>query len=185
MPTKGYLPRLSSEHYRGRAAVFWTYTVEKRGTGWLGAEFHQTFRELLLHASVREHLFCPVYILMPDHLHLIWMGMSDGSDQRRASVFLRQQLEPWLTPYRWQHQAHDRVLRDQHRTPSAFAAICSYIAQNPVRSDLASGAQAWPFTGCMVPGYPSLHPLNADFWGKFWRIYNAAVVRGSVGKISG
>jgi putative transposase len=76
------------------------------------------------------------------------------------------------------------VLRDQHRTQSAFAAICSYIAQNPVRSDLAASARAWPFTGCVIPGCPSMHPLNDDFWETFWRIYNAAVVRGGIGKVS-
>jgi hypothetical protein len=29
----------------------------------------------------------------------------------------------------------------------------------------------WPYTGCIVPGYPKLSPQAEDFWPKFWKIY--------------
>jgi hypothetical protein len=31
----------------------------------------------------------------------------------------------------------------------------------------------WPFCGAIVPGYPTLHPLQPDFWPKFWKLYLA------------
>jgi hypothetical protein len=120
---------------------------------------------------------------MPDHLHMIWMGASAHSDQRRASTFLREQLKPRLVPHRFQHQPHDHVLRADEREHSAFAATCHYVAENPVRAVQVASPDLWPFTGCVVPGYPDFNPLAPDFWDKFWRIYNAAVERGGIGKI--
>jgi hypothetical protein len=29
----------------------------------------------------------------------------------------------------------------------------------------------WPYTNCIVPGYPKLKPLDGDFWQGFWKIY--------------
>ncbi len=160
---RGYLPRLAPEFYRTHAVVFWTHTVKNRAQGWLTTEFHHEFRELMLHASSREHLLCPIYVLMPDHLHLVWTRTSPGSDQRRAATFLRARLEPRLAPIRFQHQAYDHVLRDSERKRSAFANICAYVAANPVRAGLAEHDNEWPFTGCIVPGYPDLTPTAPVF----------------------
>jgi putative transposase len=178
-----FLPRLAPVWYRGTAVVFWTYTVENRATGWLDPCFHSGFREHMMHALVREQLLCPVYTLMPDHVHVMWMGVSAESDQRHASAFFRQRLESLLAPHRWQRQPHDHVLREDERKRGAFASTCHYIAENPVRGALVQSAAHWPYTGCVVPGYPELHPLADDFWAKFWRFYSAAVDRGRIGKL--
>ncbi len=172
---RGYLPRLPSGSYLAHAVVFWTHPVKDRVRGWLTRELHHEFRELMLHAAFRERLLCPVYVLMPDHLHFVWMGLDPASNQRQATSFLRARLEPRLAPCRFQHQAYDHVLRDSERRRSAFAAICHYVAANPVRAGLVAQADAWPFTGCVVPGYPDLGPLNPDYWARFWRIYDAEV----------
>lgn len=66
--------------------------MKRRATGWLDESFHLHFRELLLHAAAREGLFCPVYVLMPDHLHLLWMGLCTDSEQGNAMKFLRKHL---------------------------------------------------------------------------------------------
>lgn len=62
----------------------------------------------------------------------------------------------------------------------AFVATCHYIADNAARAGLVANAELWPFTGCVIPGYPDLNPLAPGFWEIFWRIYNAAAERGSV-----
>ncbi len=54
-----HLPRLAPELYQGFAAAFWTITLERRAKSWLDPLFHANFRELLLHASVRECLLSP------------------------------------------------------------------------------------------------------------------------------
>src|SRR5580765_3048454 len=107
-PPRAYsLPRLPREYYQGDAVVHWTLPIFDRATGWLSEAFHGCFRELLLHTASREYLLCPTYCLMPDHIHLIWMGLRLESDQMNAIAFLRTYLEPALAPAKFQPQPHD------------------------------------------------------------------------------
>jgi len=169
-----YLPRLKPEEYRGYAVVHWSLPMEERAKGWLNDKFHSSFRELMLHAGARESLLCPVYCLMPDHLHLIWMGASEQSDQRRGMAFQRTHLKRALAPARFQHQAHDHVLREDERKQDAFANACSYVLSNPVRAELVISPDEWKYSGAVVPGYPTLHPLHQEnYWELVWKIYRA------------
>ncbi len=169
-----YLPRLPREHYQGDAAVHWTLPISLRKTGWLDERFHAAFRELMLHTAAREGLFCPVYCLMPDHLHLVWMGLCRDTDQLNGMAFLRTHLATKLAPLRFQHQAHDHVLKPAERRRSAFATACQYALDNPVRAGLVKQSSEWPFNGAIVPGYPKLHPLQDNFWRKFWKLHAQA-----------
>jgi hypothetical protein len=168
-----YLPRLAPEFYQGDAVVHWTMPVSMRGTGWLGAAFHARFREIMLHAAVRQRLFCPVYCLMPDHIHFVWMGLDRQSDQRKAVKFLREHLSAAFHRQRFQHQAHDHVLREEERKRNAFAKVCYYVLANPGRAGLVAEKETWPFCGAIIPGYPALHPLEEDFWPLFWKLYHS------------
>jgi REP element-mobilizing transposase RayT len=156
--------------------------MQDRATGWLDVARHSAFREIILHAAIREDLVCPIYTMMPDHVHMIWMGVGPESDQRTGTSFLRRQFERHFAPAKSQHQPFDHLLREDERARGAFAATCAYIAENPVRKGLVKKAADWPFTGCVVPGYPNLSPITEDYWELFWRIYNEAVARTRVGK---
>ena len=166
-----YLPRLPRQFYQGDAVVHWTLAVAKRGQGWLDQTFHAAFREMMFHAAAREGLLCPTYCLMPDHLHLVWMGLRLDTDQLNAMAFVRTYLEPALGPHSFQHQAHDHVLKEEERRHNAFAAVCWYILANPIRAGLVQDLREWPWLGAIVPGYPTLHPLRDDFWPKYWQLY--------------
>jgi REP element-mobilizing transposase RayT len=177
-----YLPRLPREYYQGDAVVHWTLTTFDRARGWLTDGLHHHFRELLLHTAARESLLCPVYCLMPDHVHFVWMGLRLDTDQINGMAFLRTYLEPLLGPARFQTQAQDRVLRDDQRKRGAFAKVCFYIAANPVRAELVKHEVGWRFIGCVVPGYPKLHPLEDDYWPMFWKLY-AKLCRPDAGNV--
>jgi len=166
-----YLPRLNAEFYRGDAAVHWTLPVFNRKQGWLNPLFHFQFRELMLHAAAREGLFCPVYCLMPDHIHIMWLGLRHDSDQRNGMSFLRTQLAPLLMTYKLQPQAHDHVLREEERKRNAFAKICFYVLVNPVRAGLIQEMEPWLYHGAILPGYPKVNPSDPDFWPLFWKLY--------------
>jgi hypothetical protein len=177
-PQWHHLPRLAPEFYRGFAVVQWTLTLEHRATGWLDDLFHAHFRELLLHAAAREGLFCPAYVLMPDHLHLVWLGLRTTTDQRNAMKFLRKHLAialarraPAGVGFELQKQAHDSVLRERDRERGAFQKSCFYLLDNPCRARLVRHPRDWPHLGAVIPGYPFLHPLDADFWELFWKLY--------------
>src|SRR5690606_37194903 len=89
---KSHLPRLDAQAYRGQSYVHWTMTIKDRQTGWLTPAFSFQFRELLCHTAFRYALTCPIYCLMPDHMHLLWIGIDDRSDQVKASKYLRRHL---------------------------------------------------------------------------------------------
>jgi REP element-mobilizing transposase RayT len=149
-------------------------SIARRGTGWLNDGFHAQFREFMLHAAAREGLFCPTYCLMPDHIHLLWMGLRRDSDQRNGMKFFREHVGRLLRPNRFQHQAYDHVLREDERKRNAFAKICFYILANPVRAGLVGENETWRFCGAVIPGYPALHPKEENFWPLFWKLYVAS-----------
>lgn len=171
-----YLRRLPPEHYRGQAYIHWSMTMENRKTGWLIPTFHHQFREILAHAMFRYGLCCPIYCCMPDHMHLLCIGISDGADQRNAAKYLRKQLNPILVQLgaRFQLQPYDHVLREEERERTAFENVVEYIARNPERKGLVGPVRfcEYPFTGCLMPGYPELKLWEEDYWDRFWRIYS-------------
>lgn len=177
---KSKLPRLKREFYQGHAFVLWTHTLENRATGWLDDSFHARFREILLHASMRYGLACPCYVLMPDHGHMVLVGLSDSSDQRLATALLRKHLAPALGSVRLQDRAHDHVLRESERERGAFQSACEYVLANPERAGLCVQWREWPYLGAMVPGYPRLDPRLLGFWEDFWKLHNLIIKSSSV-----
>jgi REP element-mobilizing transposase RayT len=194
-PPHDYLRRLSPESYRGLAMVHWTLTVADRRTGWLDARAHACWREALLHTLARYALAAPVYCLMPDHVHVLLVGMAERSDQQRALSFLRRYSARMFVPDGsenadekenpdgsgsasatgqhpgWQKQAYDHVLREEERRGDAFKAVAHYIVENPVRAGLVNTADAWRFSGAVVAGWPALDWRQSDFWDRWWRIF--------------
>ena len=184
-PPHDYLRRLSPESYRGLAMVHWTLTVADRRTGWLDACAHACWREALLHALARYALAVPVYCLMPDHAHLLLVGLTERSDQQRALSFLRRYTTRMFaadgsesasaTGQRvgWQKQAYDHVLREEERRGDAFQTVAHYIVENPVRAGLVEAAEVWRFSGALVAGWPALDWRQRDFWNRWWSIFAA------------
>ena len=111
---------------------------------------------------------------MPDHLHMVWMGLYTESDQLRAIKHFRKSLNESLrrVGFELQDQAYDHVLRDEKRREPAFRDVCEYVARNPERAGLveADGYRNYKFTGCIVPGYPQLRPFEDGFRDEFDRV---------------
>jgi REP element-mobilizing transposase RayT len=170
-----HLPRLDGAHYCGPAVVHWVFTIADRRTGWLDDALHGHIRELMLHTVVRCELLCPVYCLMPDHVHLLWMGMSEATDQRKACTFLRRHLNLALKDRGvcLQKQAYDHVLREQDRERNAFEKIAWYILENPVRAGLVKDRAEWGYCGCVAPGFPGWKVWHDQYWPRFWCEYQA------------
>ena len=112
---------MPDEYYQGDSVVHWTLTVLDRATGWLSDSFHALFRELMLDAAAREGIFCPTYCLMPDHVHLVWMGLWLETNQLNGIGLPPGTSSGVLAPVKFQPQAHDHVLRAEQRRRNAFA----------------------------------------------------------------
>lgn len=170
-----HLRRLPPEYYQGWAFVHWSMTIEDRKKGWLIPALHYQFREILTHTAFRYGLACPLYCCMPDHLHLLWVGILETCNQRSAARFFRRQLNVALARLgaTLQQQAYDHVLRDDERQEGAFVTVAEYIARNPERAALVppDGFRQYPYTGCLVPGYPDLSVWQDDYWDRLWKLY--------------
>jgi hypothetical protein len=174
MPHRDHLRRLSREYYQGDAIVHWTINVLDRRVGWLSGLFLYRFRELLTHTLFRYGLVCPVYCLMPDHMHLVWMGITQGSDQLNAMKHFRPRCDESLKRigYSLQDQAYDHVLKEEECRQNEFRNLIEYIARNPERADLVEcdDYRKYAYTGVLVPGYPELRIFDVDFWNRFDKI---------------
>jgi len=169
--SKSKLPRLSDEFYQGRAYVFWTHTTEHRRKLPLNTSFSTQFRENLLHSCARYDLLAPVYVCMPDHIHLLWIGYAEGSDQKNANKFLRRQLRTHLGNVDWQRQAHDHVLREKERQRGNLEDTIQYICKNPERAGIVDDWRKYPHLGTMIPGYPEIDVRKEDFTEKLWKAF--------------
>jgi len=73
--------------------------------------------------------------------------------------------------FRLEKQPYDHVLNEKESQRFAFEEVSCYIVYNPVRAGLGAVGSDWEFSGCVVAGYPNMHPLREGFWGRFWKIY--------------
>jgi REP element-mobilizing transposase RayT len=175
---KGGLKRLDDSLYRRHSYVHWTMSVKGRASGWLNAEHHDLLRQICLHAMARGFMCCPVYCLMPDHGHFLFVGYDSRTDQRLAVRWFRREWNRILKPHALQHQPYDSVLREKDRSREGFADMVGYILRNPLRAGLVQKWQDWPYSGAIFPGYPHLDPRKPLFWDDFWK----ALLRHSGGR---
>ncbi len=166
-----HLPRLAPDRYRGFAFIHWSMSIDDRATGWLTPDFHNAFRAHLHHASACYHLICPMYCLMPDHIHLLWVGLRLASDQTLAVRRLRRGLNEEFNPLQFQKQAFDRVLREEERERGAFQSVAFYILANPVRAGLVERTEEYPYSGAVIEGFPEVNIHDEGYWEFFWRCY--------------
>ena len=166
-----YLKRLPPEYYRGRAYVHWSMTIAKRQTGWLTDMSHLRFREILTHTVFRYvqcTAACPTISIFSG-----WAFSMVRISGRRASTCGRGSTPFWRNPgFRLQQQPYDHVLSEDERQREAFQNVAEYIARNPERAELVEAQRFldYPYTNCLVPGYPELDLGQEDFWDRFWRI---------------
>jgi REP element-mobilizing transposase RayT len=172
---QSYLKRLPPENYRGEAYVHWTMSMKDRKTGWLIPIFYYKFREILTHTMFRYGLLCPIFCCMPDHIHLLWIGLFEESDQLHAAKYFRKQISPILGKLdaELQKQPYDHVLKEVERERTEFETVAEYIARNPERAGLVrpDGFKEYHYTNCLVPGYPELAFKQTDYWERFWRAH--------------
>ena len=105
---------------------------------------------------------------MPDHVHLLLEGMSDGADLREAMrVWKQVSAHDWKArsgTSLWQSGFHDHVLRADDDTHG----VVGYILMNPVRAGLASRPSDYPWLGSLRYDVADL-AAHAGAWTPNWR----------------
>ena len=88
---------------------------------------------------------------MPDHLHLLLVATTEGSDlvafmrlfkQLSGYSFQDSTGDNWAL---WQKSYYDHVLRQEEDIRS----VAEYIRGNPVRAGLVENAHDYPFSGSL------------------------------------
>ena len=66
------------------------------------------------------------------------------------------------------------VLREEELERTTLESVVEYIARNPERAGLVEENcfREYPYTNCLIPGYPELKLWQEDFWDRFWHIYS-------------
>ena len=106
----------------------------------------------ILRSADEEGFAVVAYCFMPDELHLLIEGQTDGSDCKR---FISRSKQYSAFHYArmfggrlWQRRGFERVLRDHEAT----AVVARQILQHPVRAGLVRNAEDYPYLGSKV--YP-------------------------------
>jgi putative transposase len=140
-------PRLAGFGYVGRYRYFLTLCAHGRDRPFVS----RAAVDLVLTEFLRTAADCdfalPAYVFMPDHLHLLAHGRSEGSDlrkfvslakQRSGYAFSRARARPL-----WQPSYYDHVLRPEEST----LPVMYYIIRNPVRAGLVERCTDYPYLG--------------------------------------
>jgi REP element-mobilizing transposase RayT len=89
-----------------------------------------------------------VSVFMPDHIHSLFEGRTDGAAfipfmkllRQRSAVAYRKLRDERL----WQDGYFEHVLRDEEETPS----VVEYVLSNPVRAKLVETPEDYPYSWC-------------------------------------
>lgn len=97
---------------------------------------------------------------MPDHVHLLLEGRTDGSAIEQSVVRGKQLSGYWFQKQHghrlWQKSSWDRAIRDDQDA----LRVIRYIVANPVRAGLVVRPSAYPFAGS---GHYSREQLERAF----------------------
>jgi REP-associated tyrosine transposase len=103
-----------------------------------------------LRSTDEERFALVAYCFMPDHVHLLVEGKSEGSDCKRfisrakqySGFYYRKEFGRPL----WQRYGFEHVLRGEDVT----LVVARYIVNNPVRAGLVDDCRDYPYTGSSV-----------------------------------
>ncbi len=155
--------RLPDVMYHGRKCIAFTATEAARRSCLAREDIHQAMRESLTSASVRHASLVPVYCLMPDHFHVMFLGLNEESRPKLAMERFKYEFGNWLKEFHpdvdLQKGYYDHIVRRSE----GWEVQARYFALNPVRKGLAQDIFEWPFTGSI--GY-ELEEVLLDAW---WR----------------
>lgn len=148
-PIREKYHRLPLEYYRGEIAISFTLCIKGRVSAFTRKAVVDPLIDILANSASRESCQVPVYCYMPEHQHLILLGTEPHSDIWKALCEYKQRSGFWLSlnlpGIRWQKDFHDHIMRAR----DDLAGHVRYILENPVRKELVSNWQEYPFSGSL------------------------------------
>lgn len=144
-PTRPRL--LDRKSYIGRKGYFITINTSNRKKLFTQWNIVQEMTTILRDVSKKEMFDVVAYCFMPDHLHLVIMGMDEFSNLETFVKKYKQITGYWakknLKRYLWAYSYYDHVLRYQED----IRGVGIYTLLNPVRAGMVTKVVDYPFLG--------------------------------------
>jgi REP element-mobilizing transposase RayT len=136
---------------RGRRSIpghIYSITTATQGRrAWFADSDHAQRARLVLENASSWPVAVPLlWLLMPDHLHLLVEAGADETLSRsisRVKALIARQIPMDANARLWQPSFHDHALRRQE----TVLHIGRYILANPVRAGLVKQPRDWPWRG--------------------------------------
>jgi len=139
--------RLKTFDYVGEYRCFFTLCTYRRRRLFTSAEIVDPVLLQFQQCAEREDVEIVAYCFMPNHLHLLTIGLTPATDSLRFIRSAKQSAGYWHAHHvgrpLWQRDVWDRVLRSNHDTMD----VVRYILANPVQAGLVTDPFAYPFSG--------------------------------------
>ncbi len=101
-----------------------------------------------------------VFVIMPDHVHVLCEGLTDESNLPRLMQRFKQRpgfdFKRMHGEELWQRSFYEHVLR----ADEDLLAAAKYILENPVRAELVETIEEWPLSGGTATSGAKAPPLR-------------------------
>lgn len=149
--------RLPANSYKGQVKVAFTINTSPQGVAYFQNEsIIQIADTALAEAFENNHGHVAVFVVMPDHVHLIVSGSGGDSDLLRLVKEFKQKTtfraRKTGVAFAWQKDFWDHVIRDQQD----YANQVHYILRNPVRKRLCLRWEDWAHRGVLGQSWEDL-----------------------------
>jgi putative transposase len=160
--------RLYPAKYRGVRWYFITLCCAERRLTFGDSGRASWIIDHLRRESAAHGFAVHAYCVMPDHLHVLVMGLDETSD---LLVFLKQlkqksgyEFRRKFHLYLWQKKFYDHILRQEDSVPR----VAGYIWMNPVRKGFCSDPREYPYSGSFVADWQR-DVATAEAWVPPWK----------------
>ncbi len=144
--TAGQSARRQFRRFLESRCYFVTANTHERRRTFAKNESCRIVLDNLAFYRARGDLWLHAFVIMPDHLHLLLTPITrDLSDVMRnlKSYIARQLIDDFNEPSPvWQTRFHDQVIRSERH----FISAVEYIHGNPVKAELCSVAEDFPYS---------------------------------------
>jgi REP element-mobilizing transposase RayT len=107
------------------------------------------FKAILESVIEKHRLFVPAYCFMPTHQHIIFSGVSESSNLRKAANLYKQKTGFFLSKKHhlneWQKNYYDEIIR----TRNSYINQVRYVLENPVKAKLVADWREYPHLGVL------------------------------------
>ena len=140
LPKRKVLPHTPPPWVKEGDVYFITLCTQPRGENQLcHTELAAKLYESVCYREQLEQWWVLLFLLMPDHLHMLVRFSSDHAINKTISAWKRYTVRQ--LGVHWQRDYFDHRIRGNE----SLQQKAEYIRQNPVRAGLAAHPDEWPF----------------------------------------